>query len=203
MDISNFVVHSKKENRGFEYGVKLVPNLAMDRFVDSILTSTEKNSKGYNKYKASFKRRCGIKTILNNFEFDEKNFLRYIEFLTSFKDSNIRSKKFEIKKYGEIELMFLNKRMIKISSRNNYNKLFFVISKKELGSYINILKSVHLTEMSDSFIYRMNYITNPLSKIERDKLHAEVIYILIDGALDAKDRELFDFLCHELESGGR
>lgn len=200
MDISNFVVHSKKENRGFEYGVKLVPNLAMDRFVDSILTSTEKNAKGCNKYKASFKRRCGIKTILNNFEFDEKNFLRYIEFLTSFKDSNIKSKKFEIKKYGEIELMFLNKRMIKISSRNNCTKLFFVISKKELGSYINILKSVHLTEVSDSFIYYMNYIINPLSKIERDKLHAEVLYILIDGALDARDKDLFNFLCDELKN---
>ncbi|CAB1250439.1 IDEAL domain-containing protein [Clostridium sp. WLY-B-L2] len=198
MNISNFTVSSDK-NKQFLYGVKLIPSLAMDRFVDAILISAVENNRGYNEYEISFKRRCGIKTIVNNFKFNRKNFMAYIKFLTSFKSLDIKYRKFVVEEFGEIELVSLNRRMIKISSKNNCNKLFFVISRKELASYINILKSVYLTQINNSFIYYDNYIVDPLSKRERDEFYREILLTLIDGALDARNKGLFSYLCNELK----
>ncbi|MFL0196694.1 IDEAL domain-containing protein [Clostridium sp. WILCCON 0269] len=200
MDISDFIVSDKQKHNGFEYGIKLVPKRAMDKFVDSILVLARKNISECNKYKISFKKRCGVKTILNDFELTEKDFLIYIEFLTVFKNSNNRIERFQVGNFNTIELTLLSKKMIKISVEKNGTKLFFSISKKELEFYISMLKNMYLDNAGKSSIYHMNYIVNPLIKKEREKLYTEVLYTLIDGALDNKNEELFRSLCKELKS---
>ena len=63
-----------------------------------------------------------------------------------------------------------------------------------------MLKNIYSDNMKNPSIYYMNYIINPLMKKEREKLYSEVLYTLIDGALDNKNKELFNSLCKELKS---
>ncbi|WP_368488584.1 IDEAL domain-containing protein [Clostridium sp. BJN0013] len=200
MDISDFIVSDRKEHNGFKYGIKLIPKRAMDKFVDSILILARKNINGHSKYKISFKKRCGFKTILNDFELEEKDFLNYIKFLTNFKTSNNKSEKFQVENFNSIELTFLNKEMIKISVEKDSTRLFFSISITELEFYIGMLKNMNLDNVGKSSIYYMNYIIEPLMKKEREKLYTEILYTLIDGALDNKNEKLFSSLCKELKS---
>ena len=200
MDMSDFIVSNTKEHNGFKYGIKLVPKRAMDKFVDSILVLARKKINEHSRYKISFKKRCGFKTVLNDFELEEKDFLNYIKFLTNFKTSNNKSEKFQVENFNILELTFLNKEMIKISVEKDSTRLFFSISISELEFYINMLKNIYSDNMKNPSIYYMNYIINPLMKKEREKLYSEVLYTLIDGALDNKNKELFNSLCKELKS---
>lgn len=200
MDISDFIVSNTKEHNGFKYGIKLVPKRAMDKFVDSILILARRNINGHSKYKISFKKRCGFKTILNDFELEERDFSNYIKFLTDFKTSINKSEKFQVENFNTIELTFLNKEMIKISVEKDSTRLFFSISIAELEFYISMLKNMYLDNVRNSSIYYMNYVINPLMRKEREKLYTEILYTLIDGALDNKNKDLFSSLCKELKS---
>ena len=199
MDISNFVVLKEHENGDFEYGIKLIPKRSMDKFVDSIFISNVSNIKGYSDYKISFQKRCGFNTVLNDFKLGEKDFLSYIEFLSEFKSSSFKSSKFKVRNFGEIELTYLQSDMIKISSTNGCNKLFFTISKEELAYYIWILKKVHRENLDNFFNPYKNPTMNPITSMEKRKLYTEILYILIDGALDSNNEELFYSLCNKLK----
>ena len=199
MDISNFVVLKEHDNGDFEYGIKLIPKRSMDKFVDSIFISNVSNIKGYSDYKISFQKRCGFNTVLNDFKMGEKDFLNYIEFLSKFKNSRSKSRKFRIHNFGEIELTYLKDNMIKISSVNGYNKLFFTISKEELAYYIWILKKVHRENLDSSFNLHKNLAVNPITSLEKRELYTEILYTFIDGALDSNNKELFYSLCNKLE----
>ncbi|WP_063555880.1 IDEAL domain-containing protein [Clostridium ljungdahlii] len=199
MDISNFVVLKEHKNGDFEYGIKLIPKRAMDKFVDSIFISNVSNAGGFSDYKVSFQKRCGFNTVLNDFKLVEKDFLSYIEFLSKFKSSSFKSSKFKVRNFGEIELTYLQSDMIKISSTNGCNRLFFTISKEELAYYIWILKKVHRENLDNSFDPHKNPTMNPITSLDKKKLYNEILYILIDGALDSNNKELFYSLCNKLK----
>lgn len=197
--MSNFIVLKEHENGDFEYGIKLIPKRAMDRFVDSIFISNVNNVGGCSNYKISFQKRCGFNTVLNDFKLEKKDFLDYIEFLSEFKDSSFKSKKFKVKNSGEIELTYLQSKMIKISSVNGRNRLFFTISEEELAYYIWMLKKVHRENLNSSFGFYKRSVMNTITSLEKRKLYTEILYTLIDGALDSNNRELFYSLCNKLK----
>lgn len=98
-----------------------------------------------------------------------------------------------------MELTYLQSDMIKISSTNNCNRLFFTISKEELAYYIWILKKVHRENLDNSFDLYKNPTMNPITSLDKRKLYTEILYILIDEALDSNNKKLFYSLCNKLK----
>lgn len=209
MEISSYTLSRDNEGEKFEYGIKLMPHRTLDKFTDSMVISKEKSVVNKDIYNICFKRRQGVKVVLNNFTLNEECFKQYIDFLINFNksfdsiDENIESE-FIINNGDKIIISSLNKDYIKISSEkvgnSSLNKVFFTLFKTELQAYIKVLKSIYSKEETVSSLgYQMSYLINPLSKAERDSLYLEALYVFIDNALENRNKYAFDMLSREVQ----
>jgi hypothetical protein len=70
----------------------------------------------------------------------------------------------------------------------------------ELSAYIEALKDVYSgKEITSLLTYQMGYLINPLSKLERDEVYLNALYIFIDWALDNRNKEVFGLLVKEVQ----
>ncbi|WML37249.1 hypothetical protein [Clostridium sp. OS1-26] len=207
MEINNFILPNYSKDDNFEYGIKIVPKRIPDRLTDSIIVSIEKNIKGKNRYNLCFKRKRELEVVNNSYSLSKEVFEEYISFLVKFanelNEENKNNKEFNIKNQGKIIISSLNKEYIKISSirinNNSSIRVFFTLSKKELLTYINVLKDIYLEKYINSYLsYQMDYLINPLTKEERKSLYIGALYAFADSALDNKDKKRFDMLSKEI-----
>lgn len=209
MEINSFILSKCSDVEKFEYGVKLMPSRTLDKLTDSMIISREKNISKIDCYNICFKKRQGTKVILNSFILSEKDFKRYIDFLTSFNEElskgakNIKSE-FIVDNGGRITLSFLNKDYIKISSEKvkniAFNKVFFTLLRRELSVYIKVLSDIYSgKEIASSLNYSMGHLVNPLSKAERKQLYLDALYAFVDSALDHRNKVVFDMLSKEIQ----
>lgn len=207
MKINNFVLSNSSKSEEFEYGIEILPKRIPNRLTDSINVSIEKNIKGKDRYNLSFKRKRNFEIINNNYSLSKEFFNEYINFLISFIDNlnenKIDEKEFNIKNQGKIIISFLNKDVIKISSVMNRNgnptKVFFTLLKKELFTYIDVLKDIYFEKSVQSYLnYQIEYLVNPITAEERKNLYVGALYAFIDNALDNNNKEVFNRLSKEI-----
>lgn len=209
MKINSFVLSKYHRDERFEYGIILVPNRTLDRLTDSMAISVEKKISGRNLFNICFKKKHNSKLVINKFILLEKDFKEYIDFLMKqgYELDEIKNNKkieFIIGNQGKITISSLNKDIIKISSekmeRTSLSKVFFTLLRIELLQYTEALKEIYSgKEISNLLTYQMSYLTNPLTKKEKDKLYLDVLYIFIDCALDYRNKESFHVLSKEVQ----
>lgn len=209
MEINDFVLSKNAQGEKFQYGVKLMPNRTLDKLTDSMIISKEKDISKTDIYNICFKRRQGHRIVSNNFILSEKSFEQYMDFILKFNESSFTVEKsikseFIIGNLGKIILSSLNKDYIKISSEKTGNssldKVFFTLLKTELLAYIKVLRNIYSgKEIASSLNYSMGYLINPLSKLEREQLYLDALYVFIDSALDHRNRHAFDLLSKEVQ----
>jgi hypothetical protein len=209
MEINDFILSKHNDVEKFEYGVKLMPKRTLDKLTDSMIISKEKNVNKTDVYNICFKRRQGLRIVLNNFTLSEKSFKEYMDFLLGFNGKFIKTEKnikseFIVDNGGKITLSSLNKDYIKISSEkvenSSLDKVFFTLLRAELLVYIEVLNNIYSgKEIVSSLNYSMGYLINPLSKAEREQLYLDALYAFIDSALDHRNRQAFDMLSREVQ----
>ncbi|WP_125153024.1 hypothetical protein [Clostridium rectalis] len=202
MDINNFVLPKNALQNKFKYGIKFIPEKALNKYSHYMIVVVKSSLKGQGLYNICFKKNKNF----NNYELNQNEFEEYINFLKSF-HSHFQNKKriseeFFIKdKKQYITLSTLNDNYIKLCTEKEYEnikkRIFFVISKIELFQYINSLNAIYAElKMSKKLCNINNYF---LVKKEKNKLYLNTLYILADEALDRKDRETFYMISREIQ----
>ncbi|NMM64759.1 hypothetical protein HBE96_19315 [Clostridium sp. P21] len=209
MKINNFVLYGNSEKDSFAYGTKFIPKRTLNKSTDFMIASVEKHVSGKDTYSILFKKHSNSKVHTNSYNFTKGDFKKYIDFLTEFtidmidNKSNLE-KNFIVNGQVQITLNSLNKEYVKICAikqKENYiSRIFFTLLKKELLTYINILKNIYLgKEIVSSLCYEMGFLINPLSKQERDDLYLNTLYILADSALDTRNEMVFNSISREIQ----
>ncbi|OFH99381.1 hypothetical protein CLOACE_22510 [Clostridium acetireducens DSM 10703] len=208
MKISNFILSKWGKEKKIIYGVEFIPNKTLNKTTDNMSVVLIKTLDKSLHYKVLFKKNKSLNVINNEFYFSIKRFKGYINFLSKFMKlmykeyhKNIR-KQFFINYKNKIVVSSLNNKYIKICALKKNKSVFFILSIEELNSYIESLKEIYLMKAIVKYLNYKNNNTdvNLLSKEDKNNLYEETLKILIDDALDRKDKIAFTLLSKELYS---
>lgn len=213
MESNNFISLLHKDDKKLLFGIKMIPDRAMDRLTDNLLIYIEKCLNHWDKYFIIFKKKCRNDIRINSYGLTKKGLKSYIDFLQNFYenfdfiDNNICTN-FNFGNIGTVSLKILHSNFLKITSSKTDNaalsfNLFFVLSKKELLSYITKLKAIFSgKEIESYFNTSFNNIsclmTHPLTKKEKDSFYINTLYLLADNSLDLKDKKAFSNISKEI-----
>lgn len=213
MESNNFISLSREDDKKLFFGIKMVPDKAMDRLTDSLSIYIEKCLNHWDKYYIIFKKKCSNDIRVNSYGLTKKGLRSYIDFLQNFYEdydsvNNNISSNFNFGNIGTVSLKILHSNYLKITSRKSDDaipslNLFFVLGKKELLSYITKLKAIfsgkEIENYFESSFNKMSCITTqPLTKKEKDSLYINTLYLLADNSLDLKDKKAFSNISKEI-----
>lgn len=202
MKINNFVLPKNTLGNRFKYGIKFIPERTLNKYLDYILFVVKNDHIGKEVYNLCFKRG----NVFNNLVFSQNSLKEYIDFLGNVYNSTFSNnlnieEEFCIKEGQKIVISSLNDNYLKICSvkegMGNSLRVFFVLSKEELGEYLASLNALYRE------IKIVKELENPnrcfLRQKEKDNLYLDSLYILLDDALDRRDEEMFKLLSQEIK----
>lgn len=197
MDIDNFTLPNSISKSKFKYGIKFIPERVLNKKVDYILIIIKTEFDNSETYSLCFRK--GSKFI--NVELNYKDFKEYKEFLEKcgkyiYCNNNI-DEVFKLHKQRKnINIKSLNNEYFKLSCRKEDGNIFFSLGKDELEEFIQATLT----------IFRERNIVNKLHDVRLDflsvenknELYLKVLYVLLDNALDLKDKKRFNVICREI-----
>ncbi|GAA0719257.1 hypothetical protein GCM10008905_07020 [Clostridium malenominatum] len=198
MEINNFVLPKNALGNRFKFGIRFIPDRALNRYLDYILFVVKNDFKGEELYNLCFK--AGRK--FNNFIFDKNSFEGYLSFLktidgSEYSPENKISKEFLIKgDEQKVIISSLNEKYFKVLSVKGEEKVFFVLTKEEIMQHLHALSSLYREKiMAEKLSKPLN---NFLREYEKKEIYLGALNILLNDALDRNDKEKFIILSNEI-----
>lgn len=212
MESNNFISLSREKDKKLLFGIKMVPDKAMDRLTDNLVIYIEKRVNHWDRYYLAFRKKCSNSILTNSYLLTKKALKSYIDFLQNFYDNfdlakEVTCPEFRFDSSGYVSLKVLHSNFLKVSSVKTdaapVMNLFFVLNKNELISYINKMKSIYTGKEIDtyfnlSFSNMCDLKTHTLTKREKDSLYINTLYLLADNSLDLKDKKAFNVISKEI-----
>ncbi|PRR77778.1 hypothetical protein CLLI_21660 [Clostridium liquoris] len=202
MKIDNFVLPKNTLGNRFKCGIKFIPERTLNKYLDYILFVVKSGHKGEEVYNLCFKRG----NAFNNLVFSQKSLEEYICFLQNVYNSTCSDnlnieEEFLVKEGQKIVISSLNENYLKLCSVKEgigaSFRVFFVLSKEELGEYLLALNAFCREK---KIIKELEKPNKPfLRQKEKESLYLNTIYILLNEALDRKDKKMFEVLSGEIK----
>lgn len=192
------------ESKKISYGMELIPQKALNKLTDKLKIYHHKYIDGNDSYSIYFSRKQNgqINKISFNLNYDKLQ--QYILFIKNYLfDHKSNESIFNAGDCGSVNMKSLNKSHIKmVCNTSNGKKVFFALQRYELKNYLNILESILKNKDKENnindIIFTVGKIIHPIKKSEKDKLYLNALYAFADGALDKKDKKLFQAISNEI-----
>ncbi|MDF2879787.1 MAG: hypothetical protein K0R54_344 [Clostridiaceae bacterium] len=193
------------KSKKISYGMELVPQRALNKLTDKLKIYHHKYINGKDSYCICFCRK--LDGELNKISID-LNYDKLQQYTLFIKNYLLQCKSNEsIFNAGNSEIInikSLDKSHVKlVCNTTNGLKVFFSLHRYELKSYLKILESIlnhreHENYANTNLDFIAERILYPIKKCEKDKLYLNALYAFADGALDKKDKELFQVISKEI-----
>ncbi|WP_409069664.1 hypothetical protein ACFLKB_09805 [Clostridium sp. FAM 1755] len=210
------------------YCTEVTPAISLNKFTDKIKVYYHKYITGESYFDFYFGRTYKGKLIENKFYMFKEDLKVYIHFLKDFYNVlrlNINKKSdivhyFLIKDQGEICMSLIGENYVKLASEdNNKTRVFFILNREELSYYIKIMENIYYER---DIINGLDYLKTPLdntnstnhshrnnekkvnkdyvlSQKEKNNLYLQTLNILMNKALDKKDKKAFYYISNQMK----
>ncbi len=211
------------------YCTEVTTSISLNKFTDKIKVYYHKYITGGESYlDFYFGRTYKGKLIENKFYMFKEDLKVYIHFLKDFYNVlrlNINKKSdivhyFLIKDQGEICMSLIGENYVKLASKdNNKTRVFFILNREELSYYIKIMENIYYER---DIINGLDYLKTPLdntnsanhsqrnnekkvnkdyvlSQKEKNNLYLQTLNILMNKALDKKDKKAFYYISNKMK----
>lgn len=193
------------ESKKISYGMEIVPKRALNRLTDKLKIYHNKYINGKENYCICFNRKHNGEINKISFNLNKDKLQQYILFIKNYLSEYKNNESlFNADNYGSVYIKYLDKSYIKlVCNANNGLKVFYTLHRYELKSYLNILENILKHKEHEIYTkFNMNYdierIIYPIKKCEKYKLYLNALYAFADGALDKKDKKLFESISKEI-----
>ncbi|NFA62057.1 hypothetical protein K8O96_03960 [Clostridium sporogenes] len=209
------------------YCTEVTTAISLNKFTDKIKVYYHKYITGESYFDFYFGRTYKGKLIENKFYMFKEDLKVYIHFLKDFYNVlrlNINKKSdivhyFLIKDQGEICMSLIGENYVKLASEdNNKTRVFFILNREELSYYIKIMENIYYER---DIINGLDYLKTPLdntnstnhsqrnnenkvnkdyvlSQKEKNNLYLQTLDILMNKALDKKDKKAFYYISNQM-----
>lgn len=210
------------------YCTEVTTAISLNKFTDKIKVYYHKYITGESYFDFYFGRTYKGKLIENKFYMFKEDLKVYIHFLKDFYNVlrlNINKKLdtvhyFLIKDQGEICMSLIGENYVKLASEdNNKTRVFFILNREELSYYIKIMENIYYER---DIINGLDYLKTPLdntnstnhsqrnnekkvnkdyvlSQKEKNNLYLQTLNILMNKALDKKDKKAFYYISNQMK----
>ncbi|MDS1004316.1 hypothetical protein P9J83_12520 [Clostridium sporogenes] len=210
------------------YCTEVTTAISLNKFTDKIKVYYHKYITGESYFDFYFGRTYKGKLIENKFYMFKEDLKVYIHFLKDFYNVlrlNINKKSdivhyFLIKDQGEICMSLIGENYVKLASEdNNKTRVFFILNREELSYYIKIMENIYYER---DIINGLDYLKTPLdntnstnhnqrnnenkvnkdyvlSQKEKNNLYLQTLNILMNKALDKKDKKAFYYISNQMK----
>lgn len=192
------------ESKKISYGIELVPQMALNKLTDKLKIYHHKYINGNDSYSIHFNRKQNGQVNKVSYILNYDKLLQYKLFIKNYlSDHKCNDEIFNTGDRGSINMKSLDKSHIKmVCNTSNGEKVFFALQRYELKNYLNILESILKNRDRKNNFNDINFtfsrIMHPIKKCEKDKLYLNALYAFADGALDKRDKELFQAISNEI-----
>ncbi|NFN88795.1 hypothetical protein FDB21_17410 [Clostridium sporogenes] len=210
------------------YCTEVTMAISLNKFTDKIKVYYHKYITGESYFDFYFGRTYKGKLIENKFYMFKEDLKVYIHFLKDFYNVlrlNVNKKSdivhyFLIKDQGEICMSLIGENYVKLASEdNNKTRVFFILNREELSYYIKIMENIYYER---DIINGLDYLKTPLdntnstnhsqrnnekkvnkdyvlSQKEKNNLYLQTLNILMNKALDKKDKKAFYYISNQMK----
>ncbi|ENK1243275.1 hypothetical protein AB2063_001410 [Clostridium botulinum] len=210
------------------YCTEVTTAISLNKFTDKIKVYYHKYITGESYFDFYFGRTYKGTLIENKFYMFKEDLKVYIHFLKDFYNVlrlNINKKSdivhyFLIKDQGEICMSLIGENYVKLASEdNNKTRVFFILNREELSYYIKIMENIYYER---DIINGLDYLKTPLdntnstnhsqrnnenkvnkdyvlSQKEKNNLYLQTLNILMNKALDKKDKKAFYYISNQMK----
>lgn len=210
------------------YCTEVTTAISLNKFTDKIKVYYHKYITGESYFDFYFGRTYKGKLIENKFYMFKEDLKVYIHFLKDFYNVlrlNVNKKSdivhyFLIKDQGEICMSLIGENYVKLASEdNNKTRVFFILNREELSYYIKIMENIYYER---DIINGLDYLKTPLnntnstnhsqrnnekkvnkdyvlSQKEKNNLYLQTLNILMNKALDKKDKKAFYYISNQMK----
>ncbi|KOR23789.1 hypothetical protein [Clostridium sp. L74] len=210
------------------YCTEVTTAISLNKFTDKIKVYYHKYITGESYFDFYFGRTYKGKLIENKFYMFKEDLKVYIHFLKDFYNVlrlNINKKLdtvhyFLIKDQGEICMSLIGENYVKLASEdNNKTRVFFILNREELSYYIKIMENIYYErDIINGLDYLKTSLDNTnstnhsqrnnekkvnkdyvLSQKEKNNLYLQTLNILMNKALDKKDKKAFYYISNQIK----
>lgn len=210
------------------YCTEVTTAISLNKFTDKIKVYYHKYITGESYFDFYFGRTYKGKLIENKFYMFKEDLKVYIHFLKDFYNVlrlNINKKLdtvhyFLIKDQGEICMSLIGENYVKLASEdNNKTRVFFILNREELSYYIKIMENIYYErDIINGLDYLKTSLDNTnstnhsqrnnekkvnkdyvLSQKEKNNLYLQTLNILMNKALDKKDKKAFYYISNQMK----